>query len=107
MRSGVTVVFEVSWAAHVPGPRYTVRVLGEEAGLDLETMTVYKDGEVDVPIAYEEADPYLEEMRHFVDCVKGGEAPLTAPGEMLELQATLDMILISGREDRVVRRSEL
>jgi len=107
MRSGVTVVFEVSWAAHVHGPRYTVRVLGEEAGLDLETMTLYTEGELDVPIEYEEADPYLEEMRHFVDCVEGGGAPLTAPGEMLELQAMLDMILLSGGEDRVVRRSEV
>jgi len=107
MRSGVTVVFEVSWAAHVPRSRYNVRVLGEEAGLDLETMMLYTDGEVDVPIAYEETDPYLEEMRHFVDCVEGDVVPLTAPEEMLELQAMLDMILLSSGEDRVVRRSEV
>lgn len=107
MRSGATVAFEVSWAAHVPQSRYTVRVLGEEAGLDLETMMLYTDGEVDVPIAYEETDPYLEEMRHFVDCIENDKVPLTAPAEMLELQATLDMILLSSGEDRVVRRSEV
>ena len=83
--------------------------IAEEAGLDLESMKVHSTGEteVDAPIEYTPTDAYLEEMKHFVDCIQNDKAPVTTPGQMLELQAMLDMILLSGQENRVVKASEV
>jgi predicted dehydrogenase len=46
-------------------------------------------------------------MKHFVDCIQNDKEPITTPSQMLELQATLDMILLSGEENRVVKRGEV
>jgi len=109
MKSGATISFEVSWAAHVPRERFTVRLVGEDAGLDLETMMIHttKEEEIDSPIKFNEADAYLGEMKHFVDCIQNDAEPITTPAQMLELQATLDMILLSGAENRVVKSHEI
>jgi predicted dehydrogenase len=109
MKSGATVAFEVSWAANIPKTQFTVRLMGDEAGLDLESMKVHSTGEteVDAPIEYTPTEAYLEEMKHFVDCIQNDKAPVTTPTQMLELQAMLDMILMSGEENRVVKRGEV
>lgn len=110
MRSGATIAFEVSWAAHIPRERITARLVGVDAGLDLESMmlhTTEKENEINTPIPHEATDAYLLEMRHFVDCIQNDIDPMTTPHQMLELQAMLDMILLSGEENRVVKRNEV
>ena len=109
MRDGSTVAFEVSWAAHVASSEFNVMVLGDEAGLDMNEMMLHStDGsEADTPIRFEKTDPYEEEMRHFIDCILNDSEPLTKPDEMLGLQRMLDMILLSARENRVVKSSEV
>lgn len=110
MEDGSTVMFEASWVTHIEGPRFYVEVMGETAGLDLGSATVFttEDGEqVDRKIPFLETNPYLEEMRHFADCVVNDREPLTRPGEMLGLQKTLDMITLSSMEDRVVTADEI
>jgi len=109
MKSGATIAFEVSWAANIPKTQFTVRLMGEKAGVDLESMKVHStgDSELDEPIEFTPTDAYYEEMKHFVDCIQGGKEPITTPCQMLELQATLDMILMSSKENRVVKRNEV
>lgn len=109
MKSGATIAFEVSWAANIPKTQFTVRLMGGKAGFDLESMKVHSTGEseVDEPIEYTPTDAYNEEMKHFVGCVQNDTAPITTPTQMLELQAMLDMILMSGKENRVVKRGEV
>ena len=109
MRSGATIAFEVSWAANIPKTQFTVRLMGEKAGVDLESMKVHSTGEteMDEPIEFTPTDAYYEEMKHFVDCIQNDKEPITTPSQMLELQATLDMILMSSRENRVVKRKEV
>lgn len=109
MKSGATIAFEVSWAANIPKTEFTVRLMGENAGLDLNSMKVHstEKTELDTPIEYTPTEAYLEEMKHFVDCIQNDQSPVTSPTEMLELQAMLDMILLSGEADRVVKRSEI
>ena len=41
------------------------------------------------------------------DCIQLDINPVTTPAEMIELQAILDMILISSNEKRLVKRNEL
>jgi len=110
MRDGASVSFEVSWASHIEKPRRRLKLMGEKAGLDLESMTIYSTecgGHVDKKVHFEEVDPYLVAMSHFVDCILEDEEPLTRPEEMLGLQRALDMILKSSTEDRVVSVEEV
>ena len=109
MKSGSTVAFEVSWAANVPSSEFSVMVFGNKAGLDMgERMIHSTDGvEVDKPFEFQETDSYWEEMSHFIDCIVNDRDPVTNPDEMLGLQRMLDMILLSARENRVVKASEV
>lgn len=110
MKSGTTISFEVSWAAHIPRERFSVSIVGDEAGLDLETMilhTTRDEVEIDTPVNYSSADAYYDEMKHFVDCIQNDQEPMTTPHQMRELQAMLDMILLSGEENRVIKRNEV
>ncbi len=109
MKSGTTISFEVSWAAHVPKERFSVSLVGENAGLDLETMMLHttEEEEIDTKVEFKPTDSYLDQMKHFVDCVKNDVDPVTTPVQMLELQRMLDMILLSGEENRVVKASEI
>jgi predicted dehydrogenase len=109
MKSGATVSFEVSWAAHIPVSHYTVRLMGNSAGLDLEQMMIYstENEEVNIPINYEKTDAYFEEMKHFIECIENNFEPITSPHQMLELQRMLDMIQISSQEQRLVKSNEI
>ncbi len=103
-------MFEASWVTHIEGPRFYVELMGEDAGLDYASTTLYSmEGEesVDTKIPFEERNPYLEEMKHFLECIIHDRAPITKPGEMLGLQKTLDMITKSSRYGRVVEASEI
>jgi len=109
MKNGTTVAFEVSWAAHVPSSEFSVMVLGDQAGLDMRKRMIHStDGsEVDTPLDFKETDSYWEEMSHFIDCIVNDREPVTTPDEMLGLQRMLDMILLSARENRVVKTNEV
>lgn len=109
MKDGSTLAFEVSWAANVPSSEFSVMVLGEKAGLDMRELMIHStDGsEVNTPLEYKETDSYWEEMSHFIDCIMNDRDPVTKPNEMLGLQRMLDMILLSARENRVVKASDV
>lgn len=109
MKDGSTVAFEVSWAANVPSSEFSVMVLGDKAGFDMRELMIHStDGsEVDTPLEFKETDSYWEEMSHFIDCIVNDREPVTKPDEMLGLQRMLDMILLSAKENRVVKASEV
>lgn len=109
MKSGKTINFEVSWAAHVPKERFSVSLVGEDAGLDLETMMLHttEEEEINTKVQWIQTDSYLDQMKHFADCIMNDVDPVTTPTQMLELQRMLDMILLSSREDRVVKSGEI
>jgi predicted dehydrogenase len=106
MKNGATVAFDVSWAANIEKSEFSVKLMGDKGGLDLEKMTVYTP-ENDRKLKHVEADPYYREMSHFIDCIINDREPVTKPNEMLALQKTLDMILLSSREDRIVDANEI
>jgi len=110
MENEATIMFEASWVTHIEGPRFYVELMGENAGLDYASTTMYsmENGEPgDQKIKFKENNPYLEELKHFLDCIINDKTPLTKPEEMLGLQKTLDMISKSSRYGRVVEASEI
>jgi predicted dehydrogenase len=110
MEDGASVSFEVSWASHIPKSGQYLTLMGKRGGLDLETGTIYTTedgGHIDKKLHFEDVDPYLAEMNHFIDCVLEDREPLTRPDEMLGLQKALDMILKSSQGNRLVAASEV
>ncbi|RLE68550.1 MAG: hypothetical protein DRJ43_05385, partial [Thermoprotei archaeon] len=87
-----------------------VVVLGDEGGLEFPEARVYtEEGGVltDKKLHYGEENPYLIEMRHFVDVAVRDVEPVTKPEEMVYLQATLEAALRSAIEGRPVRVNEI
>ncbi len=110
MENDASVFFEASWASHIPKEVFNVMLVGEKAGLDIDLSTIFSTemgSQVDKKIRFEDKDRYLAEMNHFINCILKDEEPLTKPEEMLGLQKTLDMILKSSTENRVVTASEI
>ena len=107
MADGSTIALETGWAAHTPQTRLGVTLLGEKAGLHVEEAQIHAIGQPPTPLSPAPLDPYAEEWRHFTDCMEGRAQPLTTPQEMLALQKTLNMVLLSAQENRVVHPDEL
>lgn len=110
MKNGATIIFEVSWASHISKSALFLKLIGDKAGLDYESATIYttvNGVNMDKNIHYEERDPYLAAMKHFIDCIVKDEEPITRFDEMLGLQKTLDMILKSSITNRVISAEEV
>jgi predicted dehydrogenase len=110
MENGATVFFEASWASHIAKDVFYATLMGDKAGLDLESTSIFTtelEGLSDKKLMYEQTDPYSTELKHFINCIVTDEDPITRPEEMLGLQKALDMILLSCRENRVVSANEV
>jgi len=110
MKDGASVSFEVSWASHIAKPTIYLSLMGDKAGLDFESTSIYtteNGGHVDKKIHFDEVDPYLAAMNHFIYCILKDEKPITRPEEMLGLQKALDMILKSSLDNRVISADEV
>ncbi|HID11632.1 MAG TPA: Gfo/Idh/MocA family oxidoreductase, partial [Candidatus Latescibacteria bacterium] len=95
MESGATVFLEVSWAAHIGGGQFYVTLLGDRAGADWGSLTVFGEDmghQVDKKLYAEQNDPYLDEARHFLGCVRDEEEALTRDEEILGVQMALDAV---------------
>lgn len=106
MRSGATVILEVSWAANIGGVVFNTILLGDRGGLDYDSMTLYteeNDTLVDKKLSYRNNNAYLDELTHFVHTIRTGEEPITRADEMVWLQATLEAALKSAEEKREIK----
>ncbi len=108
MKSGRTVNFEVSWAAHQPadGREQGVDLLGTLAGLSLYPARLFRNG----PNGYETIQlaglkiPQPEDrLHHFVNCVLDGKKPMVTMEESLQVQKILDAIYTSSATGKEVR----
>ena len=110
MQSGATVYLEVSWASHLGGDRFYSIILGENGGLDYENMMIYTEENdilIDKKIIYQNKDPYLTALSHFIDCIVHDKDPITTKDQMIWLQATLEATLISAEKNKPVMVSTL
>jgi predicted dehydrogenase len=110
LRSGRTMLLEVSWAAWLTEPIVnSTQIFGTEGGISVPPLKLVrptKDGH-----AVEDVDPApaladTNRMVHFVDCLLGKAKALVKPEESLAVQRILDAIYrsaASGREVRLAR----
>jgi predicted dehydrogenase len=108
LKSGRTVNFEVSWAAHQPsdGREHGVDLLGTLAGLSLFPARLFRNG----PSGYETIQlgglkvPLPEDrIQHFVNCIIEGKKPMVTLEESLKVQQILDAIYSSAASGKEVR----
>jgi predicted dehydrogenase len=107
LKSGKTVLLEVSWAAHGPqADSYTTQIFGTDAGLGVPPLQIYRQS----PTGYITETPSLlpkrvslNRMVHFIDCLLGDAEPVVKPEESLAVQKILDAIYISASSGKEVR----
>ena len=105
MQDGTSVTFEVSWAAHVGAGQFYSTLVGDKAGADLSSMTIFTEEQghfVDKKLQAGKNDPYWAEAKHFIECIVEDKAPITTPEQMIGLQKALDGILESAETGQCV-----
>jgi predicted dehydrogenase len=107
LKSGRTVLLEVSWAAHqeTPGIDYT-QLFGTEAGLSLPPLKVFREGKLGYETDLIRHLPNIVDsnrMVHFIDVLLGRAEPHVKPAESLAVQKILDAIYASAASGREVR----
>jgi len=107
MRSGRTVLLEVSWAAHGPlADVNSTQLFGTDAGLNLPPVSIFRQ----MPRGYSAEEVAMlpplvnpNRMVHFIDCLLGKAEPHVKPEESLAIQKILDAIYASASTGREVR----
>ncbi len=107
MKSGRTVVLEVSWAAHGPLlDANATQLFGTEAGLSLPPVQVFRQTRTGYCTEAVDLLPprvNTNRMIHFIDCLLGKAKPFVKPAESLAVQKILDAIYVSSSSGREVR----
>jgi predicted dehydrogenase len=108
LKSGRTLLLEVSWAGHHAGdqPEQGVQLLGTEGGLGLFPARRFRpgsDGYETVHLAAAPLPHSEDRIHHFVSCVLDGRKPLVAPEESLKVQRALDALYASAGAGKEVR----
>jgi predicted dehydrogenase len=108
---GQTLQLNISWALHIEQlePESGLRLMGNKGGvalrgLDSPLVVAEEAGHViDITPMYSPNDPFLDEMRHFADCIEQGKKPTASAEQGRTVQAILDAIYRSGEQGREVK----
>lgn len=112
--NGATLTLEASWAAHLPQTEtYEQTLLGDAGGATInpfveadQSLRVYMSrGEalLDVkPHAFATVEAHIEELKHWVKCIRGEAAVLVKPEESLNVQRIIDSLYVSSDSGREV-----
>lgn len=101
LRSGRSISFEISWAAHqeMGAREYGLDILGTSGGLSLYPARLFREG----PNGYETVEltlpalPLPEDHTHyFVSCVLQGRKPIVSLEESFRVQQVIDAIYASA-----------
>jgi predicted dehydrogenase len=107
LRSGRTVLLEVSWAGHQAKPDVSgTQLFGTEAGATTEPLQLFRPGRPDyrvekLPLLRPRVNP--DRMVHFLQVLLGEEKLLVTPAESVAVQRILDAIYRSAATGREVR----
>jgi len=107
MKSGRTVLLEVTWAVHQPSrDEHGVQLFGTDGGATTNPARFYKQGRNGYVL--EELDTSAcrvtpNRMANFIDVVMGKAEPYVKPEESLAVQKILDAIYRSSATGREVR----
>ncbi|MCE5259475.1 MAG: Gfo/Idh/MocA family oxidoreductase [Chloroflexi bacterium] len=98
--NGATLVLRASWAANIEKEFSETRVLGTEGGASMQPLKIYKEMHqtlVDITPAYlPGVKPHIEEITHFLACVRGECPCLVVPEQVVDVQTVLDAVYQSS-----------
>lgn len=102
---GKTMMAEIAWAINGPESA-TTQLFGSKAGCTFDPLTIYTEDEngylTDLKPEVKGNDYFVEEIRHFVECVNEGKTPISPIDDAVTVQRMLDGIYRSAAEHKEV-----
>jgi predicted dehydrogenase len=103
---GKTMMAEIAWAINGPESA-TTQLFGSKAGCTFDPLTIYGEDEEgylsDIPVEVTPNNLFVEELRHFVECVNTGKTPISSMEDALTIQRILDAIYRSAEAHAEVK----
>ena len=102
---GKTMMAEIAWAINGPESA-TTQLFGSKAGCTFDPLTIYtEDAEgylTDLKPEVKGNNFFVEEIRHFVECLNEGKTPISPIDDAVTVQRMLDGIYRSAAEHKEV-----
>ncbi len=103
--NGAAMVAEASWALNAK-PDQSTLVCGSKAGASLSPLTIYAENAqgylTDNQPTVQKANSFELEIRHFIECLKTGQKPMSPMEDGIAVQRMLQGIYDSARLGREV-----
>jgi predicted dehydrogenase len=110
---GASLLLEASWAGHLPDVEtFPQMILGEKGGATIvpfgsptpvRMFTSRDEALVDIiPQGFPEVQPHVEEIKHWIACLRGEAEVLVKPEESLNVQRILDGLYLSSEKGREI-----
>jgi len=104
LENGKSINFDVSWAINGEA-EMNVFLYGEKAGATFDPITIFGESAGyltdNVPTFIPE-DPFVNEMGHFVDCIRTGRTPISTASDGVAIQKILCGIYESAKLGKTV-----
>lgn len=102
---GKTMMAEIAWA--INGPEVaTTQLFGSKAGCTFEPLTIYAEDEAgyltDIQPKVPKTNYFVEEIKHFIDCIHTGKTPISPMEDAVTIQKMLDGIYRSAAAHKEV-----
>ena len=102
---GKIMMAEIAWAINGPEVNGT-QLFGSKAGCTFEPLTIYTEDEAgylaDIQPKTGKNNYFVEEIRHFIDCLNSGKTPISPMEDAITVQRMLDGIYRSAAAHREV-----
>jgi predicted dehydrogenase len=103
---GKTMMAEIAWAINGPESA-TTQLFGSKAGCTFDPLTIYtEDAEgylADLKPEVKGNNYFVEEIRHFIECVNEGKTPISPIDDAVTVQRMLDGIYRSAAAHEEVK----
>ena len=101
--NGAQLIFETAWSFNGP-ENCSTQIAGDKAGITLEPFKIYKDnGKSVIEESIEgdfKSDIFVNEIDHFIDCIRNDKTPSSDVNQALQLQMMLMGIYESAKTGR-------
>ncbi len=108
--NGTHLMLETSWALNCKQESRYVVLYGTRGGAQVSPLELYTELRgtlTDVRPEVVDNNPYVEEIRHFVACVRGVEQPIVRAGDGTQIMRMVDAIYQSAASGREVAISSV
>lgn len=103
--NGASMNFEVSWAINSKDEGLYSHIFGSKAGASLNPLAIYGEEEnflIDSTPVIDNEDPFANQIRHFIDCIKEGKEPISTVEDGVTIQKILNGIYNSSKAGKEI-----